>query len=324
MIAPDAFPPFFPRTPWLTGDLQTIRNYLRRPACDLSAFAFKRLELPLRDGDRLLGDLNLPDGASQKPLVVLIHGLTGCSTGTYMLVSARHLLRHGYPVLRLNLRGAGPTRRLCRRQYHAGRTEDFREALAALPEALTARGIVAVGYSLGGNMLLKYLGEQGANGPVRAAASISAPIDLAAASLCLRRPRNRLYHSWLLRRMQEEALAGDGFSAAERDTVRAVRSVYDFDDRVVAPRNGFASADDYYTRCSAFPFVSSIGVPTLVVHALDDPWIPSVTYQQVDWEANSHLVPLLPAQGGHVGFHSRGTRLPWHDRCLEIFLKKFF
>jgi predicted alpha/beta-fold hydrolase len=322
VIAPDAFPGFRPRPPWLTGDLQTVRNYLRRPACDLSAFGSKRLELKLRDGDRLLGDLNLPEDTSQKPLVVLIHGLTGCSTGTYMLVSARHLLRQGYPVLRLNLRGAGPTRSLCREQYHAGRTEDFREALAALPEMLTARGIVAVGYSLGGNMLLKYLGEPGTAGPVRAAASISAPIDLAAASLCLRRPRNRLYHDWLLRRMQEEALAGDGFTAAERDTIRAVRSVYEFDDRVVAPRNGFASADDYYARCSALAFLPSIRVPTLVIHALDDPWIPSASYQQAHWVSNRHLVPLLPAQGGHVGFHGRGTRLPWHDRCLEIFLKK--
>jgi predicted alpha/beta-fold hydrolase len=316
------FPPFRPRPPWLTGDLQTLRNYLRQPACDLSAFPSKRVQFPMHDGDRLLGDLNLPGTAAGKPLVVLIHGLTGCSTGTYMLVSARHLLQQGFPVLRLNLRGAGPTRGLCRAQYHAGRSEDFRDALAALPAALTARGIVAVGYSLGANMLLKYLGEQGADGPVRAAAAISAPIDLAAASRCLRRPRNRLYHGWLMRRMQEEALTGEGLSATERDAVRSVRSVYEFDDRVVAPRNGFAGADDYYARCSARGFLAAIAVPTLVIHALDDPWIPGAAYQAVDWPARRHLVPLLPAQGGHVGFHGSGTRQPWHDRCLAIFLRR--
>jgi predicted alpha/beta-fold hydrolase len=238
-----------------------------------------------------------------------------------MLVSAHNLLRQGYPVLRLNLRGAGPARRLSRQQYHAGRSEDLRDALAALPQALTAHGIFAVAYSLGANMLLKYLGEQGAAGPVRAAAAISAPIDLAAASRRIRAPRNRLYHGWLLRRMQEEALAGEGFSAAERDTVRAVRSVYEFDDRLVAPRNGFAGAEDYYARCSAVSFLPKIAVPTLVIHALDDPWIPGVTYGHVDWRANRHLVPLLPDQGGHVGFHGRGTRLPWHDRCLGIFFE---
>jgi predicted alpha/beta-fold hydrolase len=224
VLAPEDFPPFRPRPPWLGPDLQTVRNYLRRPVSDLSAFAAERLDFPMADGDRLLGELNVPDDPQTKPLIVLVHGLTGCATGTYMLVSARHLLGQGYPVLRLNLRGAGPTRALCRGQYHAGRTEDFRAVLAALPEALTARGIVAVGYSLGANMLLKYLGEQGAHGPVRAAAAISAPIDLAAASRCIRRPRNRLYHGWLVRRMQEEALAGEGLDDTEREAVRAVRS----------------------------------------------------------------------------------------------------
>lgn len=322
MISPATFPPFIPRAPWLGADLQTLRNFLRRPAVDLSPFACERIELPMRDGsgDRLVGDLNLPAAPTDKPLVVLIHGLTGCSTGTYMLVSAGHLLQLGYPVLRLNLRGAGPARRLCRQQYHAGRSEDLRDALAALPPALAARGIVAVGYSLGANMLLKYMGEQGGDGPVRAAAAISAPIDLAAASRRLRAPRNRVYHGWLLRRMQEEALAGDGFSPAEREVVRRARSVYEFDERLVAPRNGFTGADDYYARCSAIRFLPRIAVPTLVIHALDDPWIPGATYRAVAWAENRHLVPLLPARGGHVGFHGVGTRLPWHDQCLALFL----
>lgn len=324
MSALAAFPPFRPRPPWLGPDLQTLRNYLRRPAADLAAFAFRRLDLPVGDGtgDRLLGDLNLPADASGKPLAILIHGLTGCSTGTYMLVSARHLLAQGYPVLRLNLRGAGPARSLCRQQYHAGRSADLRAALAALPPELTTHGVFAVGYSLGANMLLKYLGEQGAGGPVRAAAAVSAPIDLAAASRRIRAPRNRLYHAWLLRRMQKEALAGEGFSAAERAVVRTVRSVRDFDDRLVAPRNGFAGAEDYYARCSALRFLPAIAVPTLVIHALDDPWIPAAAYQACDWRASRHVVPLLPRQGGHVGFHGRGTRLPWHDRCIEIFFKE--
>jgi predicted alpha/beta-fold hydrolase len=321
VIGPDAFPPFRPRPPWLGPDLQTLRNYLRRPAVDLSGFAFERLDLPMRDGsgDRMLGDLNRPPADTGKPLVVLIHGLTGCSTGTYMLVTARHLLRLGYPVLRLNLRGAGPARRLCQQQYHAGRSQDFRDALAALPPGLTASGVFAAGYSLGANMLLKYLGEQGRDGPVRAAAAISAPIDLAAASRRIRAPRNRVYQAWLLRRMQEEALAGEGFSPAERDAVRTARSVFEFDDRLVAPRNGFAGAEDYYAGCSAVSFLPAVAVPTLVIHALDDPWIPGAGYQAFSWKANRHLVLLLPAQGGHVGFHGIGTRLPWHDRCVELF-----
>jgi predicted alpha/beta-fold hydrolase len=321
VLSSEDFPQFVPRAPWIGADLQTLRNYLRRPAVNLSDFPFERIELPMRDGsgDRLLGDLNRPEVPTDKPLAVLIHGLTGCSTGTYMLVSAQHLLRQGYPVLRLNLRGAGPARPLCRAQYHAGRSQDLRDALAALPAALTAWGVLAVGYSLGANMLLKYLGEDA--GPIRAAAAISAPIDLAAASRRLSEPRNRIYHGWLLRRMQEEALAGEGLEPREREAVRSTRSVLDFDDRFVAPRNGFVGAVDYYARSSAIGFLPSIAVPTLVIHALDDPWIPGAMYQRLEWRANRHLLPLLSAQGGHVGFHGRGTRLPWHDRCLEIFLK---
>jgi uncharacterized protein len=323
VISAEAFPPFRPRPPWVNGDLQTLRNYLRRPVFDLSSFRGERLELPMRDGsgDRLLGDLNLP-ASGRRPLVVLIHGLTGCSAGTYMLASALHLLKHGYPVLRLNLRGAGPARVLCRQQYHAGRSQDLCDALAALPARLTENGILAIGYSLGANMLLKYLAEQGARGPVRAAASVSAPIDLKATSLCVMRPRNWLYHDWLLRRMQEEALAGDGLDARERRTVAAVRTVYEFDDRFVAPRNGFAGAEDYYTRCSALRFLPAIRVPTLVIHALDDPWIPGGSYTGFSWQGSPTLLPLLPTQGGHVGFHGISSRVPWHDLCLEIFFER--
>lgn len=324
MIAADAFPPFRPRPPWVNGDLQTLRNFLRRPVFDVTRFAAERFELPMRDGsgDRLLGDLNRPATGRKKPLAVLIHGLTGCSTGTYMLASALHLLEQGYPVLRLNLRGAGPARALCRQQYHAGRSQDLQDALAALPEALTESGVVAVGYSLGANMLLKYLAEQGAGGPVRAAAAVSAPIDLKAASLRLMRPRNRLYHDWLLHRMQEEALAGDGLDGRERRTVSAARTVYEFDDRFVAPRNGFAGAEDYYIRSSAVRLLPAIRVPTLIIHALDDPWIPGAAYTGFDWQGSPKLLPLLPSQGGHVGFHGVGSRVPWHDRCLKIFLEK--
>ena len=277
----------------------------------------------MRDGsgDRLVGELNRPVEGSGKPLVVLIHGLTGCSTGAYMLASAFSLLRLGYPVLRLNLRGAGPSRPLCRQQYHAGRSADLRDALAGLPSGLLADGLFAVGYSLGGNMLLKYLAEQGEAGPVRAAASVSAPIDLSAASRRLMARRNQLYHDWLLRRMQEEALAGEALTDAERQAVVTARRVYDFDERFVAPRNGFRGADDYYLRSSALFFLPQIRVPTLIIHALDDPWIPGASYMGFDWQANPRLIPLLPRQGGHVGFHGLGTHVPWHDRCLGMFFE---
>ena len=133
-------------------------------------------------------------------------------------------------------------------------------------------------------------------------------------------PRNALYHRHLLARMKAESQGGAAeLSEAQRRAVREARTIYAFDDRVVAPRGGFDGAEDYYRRCSAGRFLADIEVPTLVVHAGDDPWIPISAYWAVDWQANPNLVPLLPASGGHVGFHGRGSPTPWHDGCIARF-----
>ena len=307
--------PFWPRLPWIGGDLQTIRNQIARPRHSLPAG--ERLWLDLGDGDALAARLHRT--GADRPLAVLIHGLAGTEESLYVQATAAQLLASGFPVLRLNLRGAGPSQPRCRGQYHAGRSEDLRLALAALPADLTGVGIVLVGYSLGANMLLKFLGE-GAAPPVRAAAAISAPIDLAAAATRLVAPRNRLYQSWLLAKMRSEAFAGN-ISGSERQAVSSARTVIEFDDRYVAPRNGFASGADYYARCSAEQFLRRIEVPTLVVQATNDPWIPMPAYERVDWAANPALTPLFAA-GGHVGFHGAGSDVAWHDRAIVPFFSR--
>jgi predicted alpha/beta-fold hydrolase len=322
VAVPVDFPPFVPRAPWLTPDLQTVRNALRRPEPRFDGFAPERLVLPLSDGsgDALAALLQRAEGGPPRPLAVLVHGLGGSEESAYLKVSAAHLLARGHAVLRLNLRGAGPSRPLCRLQYHAGRTGDLRDALTALPPDLRSEGLVLVGFSLGGNLVLKLLGESGPEWPIRAAASVSAPIDLAAASHRFLEPRNRFYQWNLLRALKREALSGAVLDAEERRAVREARSVYEFDDRFVAPRNGWASAEAYYRAAASRRFLPEIRVPTLVVHALDDPWIPGEAYTSFPWAGNRHLVPLLPGQGGHVGFHGRDRRRPWHDTCLARFL----
>lgn len=317
---------FRARAPWLGGDLQTLRNTIFRRLgafADLSHWPDERLELPMADGtgDVLLAALNRPDHAGNRPLVMLVHGLTGCEDSGYMRASAHCLLTAGYPVLRLNLRGAGPSGPLCLQEYHAGRSEDLRIALAGLPPVLTANGVVAVGYSLGANMLLKYLGEEGGAAAVRAAASISAPIDLKAAQQRIMMPRNRVYHRHMLGRMKTECTLGrNGVSEEERRDALAAESVYAFDHVFVARRNGFGTAENYYKINSAEQFLPAIGVPTLVIHARNDPWIPIEAYRRHDWDRNRNLVPLLPPGGGHVGFHGRGGPPTWHDQCLLDFL----
>lgn len=318
------FPRFAPRAPWWGGDLQTLRNYVRRRADPIGGVAGERLELPLRDGsgDRLAAMLHAPPAQSEKPLLVLVHGLTGTEDSPYVRASAAAALAAAYPVLRLNLRGAGPARTLCRLQYHAGRTEDLADALAALPTAATRNGIVAMGFSLGANLLLKFLGE-GGDRLLRGVVAVSAPLDLAAAARRLMARRNALYHRIILGHMKAESLApAAALTEAERAAIIAAPDVVAFDDRFVAPRNGFAGAADYYARCSSLRYLDAIATPTLVIHALDDPWIPAASYLAHDWRANRNVTALLPPRGGHVGFHGRGEAAAWHDRCALRFLAR--
>ncbi|HXP32260.1 MAG TPA: alpha/beta fold hydrolase [Stellaceae bacterium] len=317
--------PFVPRAPWWGGDLQTMRNFLVRARVRLADHPHQRLELPLGDGsgDRLSGALGRPAaGIGAKPLVVLLHGLSGEETSFYMRRTAAHLLALGWPVLRLNLRGAGPSRALSRWHYHAGRSEDLGLAFAALPSALVAHGVVAAGYSLGANMLLKFLGEQGRRAPLRAAVAISAPLDLAGTARRLMRRRNALYQYYLLKYMRKEAVAPiAAVTGAERRAILAARSIWEFDDRFSAPRNGFAGATDYYERSAARHYLAGIAVPTLVIHALDDPWIPSEPYLDFVWRRNPNLIPLITARGGHVGFEGGDRRTAWHDLAVARFLE---
>jgi predicted alpha/beta-fold hydrolase len=317
---------FRPRAPWWGGDLQTMRNNLVGRGSDLSRFATERILFPMPDaaGDKLVGTLNLPeDGGGGRPLVVLIHGIAGSEASLYIRRSARHFLDLGYRVLRLNLRGAGPSRPLCQGQYHAGRSEDLRAVISGMDGRLAASGLFIVGVSLGGNMLLKYLAEAGRLAPVLGAATVSAPIDLKAAQARMMASRNWLYHAHMLDAMKKEILASaSALSEEERGQAAAVRSVFEFDDRLTAPRGGFTGADDYYRRCSAEQYLMEVKVPTLIIHAQNDPWIPFAACARIRWRDNPKLEPLFPEGGGHVGFHEAGGRGTWHDAQIAAFLAR--
>jgi len=322
-LAPLDLPPFRARFPWLTGDLQTLANRLR-PTFRLGAASSERLRLPMDDGsgDTLLAMLDRPLVDKGGPALILIHGLTGCETSAYMLNTTRYFLGMGHPVLRLNLRAAGPSRAVCGDIYYAGRSQDFRAVLRLLPAEITTRGLVAVGFSLGGNMLLKYLGEEGAAAKLQAAATVSAPIDLSATCRHMLRPRNRLYHRHIIAGMKREATgSGARLTEAERAAILGSTNVWEYDDRFIAPRHGFAGAEDYYDKNKALRFMPAIRIPTLAIAAADDPWIPISVYRGFDWAANAALAPLLADGGGHVGFHAAGSPTPWHDRAIERFIR---
>jgi predicted alpha/beta-fold hydrolase len=316
-------PPFRERAPWFGGDLQTLRNVVRGTPPDLPGG--ERLLLPVSGGDRLAARLDRPLVRFARPLIVLVHGLAGSEASGNVVASMRHLVGQGWPVLRLNLRGSLPSLPTAAGHYHAGRTEDLAEALRGLPAELTWYGIVLLGHSLGGNLVLKFMGEGGHGLPVLAAVTVSTPIDLAATCAQMMTRRNFAYHRYMLDAMKHEALApGAAVSATERAAIAAAKTVYEFDDRFIAPRFGYRDAQDYYESNAAKHFLPAIARPTLVLHALDDPWIPGACYTAIDWSRLPMIEAVLTPRGGHLGFHGRGSRVPWHDRVMAGWLARRF
>ncbi len=320
-----AFPAFRQRFPWIGADLQTLRNTLRGPGVDLSASPMQRLRFPSLDGsgDVLLGALNRPNVDLGKPLVVLVHGLAGSEDSSHVVMAAHYFLSLGHPVLRLNQRGAGPSRETCKGHYHAGRSDDLGGAISQLPESLTRHGIYLMGLSLGGNVLLKFLAEYPRFAQVKAAVAVSPPVDLKAAQVRIRDGRNKVYHNYLLKRMKLGIQGSDLITENEIHNLDKIASVYDFDDQIVAPGNGFADAEDYYSSSSAIDLLEAIDTPTLIIHPADDPWVPvDALLQRVvqsGLSAKSHLSILCPAHGGHIGGHGADSRVPWHNICAGVF-----
>lgn len=304
---------FRPRLPWLGGDLQTLRDTLVHEAIDPGPA--QRLWLELPDGDALAAALHPGSG----PLVVLLHGLTGDATSRYMLRARAFWVRRGRAVLALNLRGSAPSRLRSRRLYHAGAGADIAHALATLPMARA--GIVCVGYSLGGVQLLHALVHP-AMPRVLVAATVSAPVDLAASAARLMAWRNRPYQRVLLRRMQEAAarLAAH-LDPARLAAARAATTIRAFDDVLVAPVNGFAGAADYYARCSLGAVIGEIRAPLLCLVAGDDPWVPAASYAAALFLRNRRVVARISEGGGHLGFHDAGCDGSYADRAVAAFFK---
>ena len=284
-----------------------------------SAMAF-----PMSDGsgDRLTGTLHQPmSPTNEDPLILLIHGLTGCEDSIYMKESALFHLRRGRRVLRLNLRGAGSSRHVANGYYHAGCAGDIRDVLDGLDSASVERGLVLVGFSLGGNILLNFAGQLATHYPVAGIATVSAPIEPLEACTRMMEPRNAVYHRFLLKRMKQDVLSSHTLSTGERKDIERAQSIFDFDDRWVAPQNGFHDARDYYERTAGAQWVRSISVPALLLHASNDPWIPVRPYLSLKKLGLPNVAIVIPRSGGHVGFHERGHAETWHDRMIDTFIK---
>lgn len=262
--------------------------------------------------------------------MLLIHGLGGSSESPYVLATAAHLLRAGISVARLDLRGAGHSGQPSQQMYHAGRTSDVRTVLRSLveePEVARAGSrpwLGVMGFSLGGNVTLKLLGEGVDDLPVAAGVAVSAPLDLGVGAQYLHGVAFGLYEQAMLRGLRRDVARFAGpLPAEQRAAVAAARRIEEFDDAFTARLNGWRDAAEYYAVNSSAQYLPRIAVPTLVLHAVDDPVVPSGPYRSVDWaglERRGFVRREITANGGHVGFHQRGQRPPWYvERAVDFF-----
>ena len=308
---------FRPRPPWLGGHLQTVRDRITRPHYPLPPA--ETLMVAVSDGDQLAIQVHRPGRRPGGPLATLIHGLGGSAESDYIRASTHGLLAAGFAVARVDLRGAGRSGQSSAGMYHAGRTEDLRAVLRRLADE--ADTLAPVGFSLGGNLTLKLLGEPLDGIPVVAGAAVSAPLDLALGTEHLSTVAFGTYQRYLIAKMRRDLTRpGSVVTVEERARLARVRGILDFDDAITAPRNGWRDAAEYYAINSALGFLAAITLPTLVIHAMDDPMIPAAPYRSVDWAALPTVTREITAHGGHVGFHGRGSRLPWYVGRIAAFL----
>ncbi|PCI50530.1 MAG: alpha/beta hydrolase [Alphaproteobacteria bacterium] len=305
---------------WRGADLQTMRNMIVGPAASLGP-DFERVNFDLGAGKSLAAAYHPSSRSGILPLIVIIHGMAGDEQSPNVVSSAAYFGACGYPVLRLNLRGAGPSAKTSVGPYHGGLTEDLEKVIDQISTRDYGAGIVLYGISLGGNMMLKYLGERGSDAPVRAAVAVSAPLNLKAVQLRIMAPRNRMYHNYLLLGMKNYIRqTKEHHDQGLLDKAQAAKSLFEFDDHVTAPANGMAGAEEYYRLHSAKGFVDHIGVPTLLIHARNDPWIPVADFEEREWHVDGAVSLLITDDGGHVGFHARDHKIPWQERVAVQYL----
>ncbi|MCH7824462.1 MAG: alpha/beta fold hydrolase [Acidobacteria bacterium] len=247
-----------------------------------------------------------------RPVLMVLHGLVGCADADNVLATAAKGYALGFDVVRVDLRNTQADDTPSLGVGHAGRSEDFRATVRHIEEREPGAPMTVVAFSLGGNITLKAAGEYRDAVPkdLRAAATISVPIDLESACTAIdERRENWIYRTYFLKRLARRYLDArqqrpDLFHAIDVDSIRGIR---DWDNAVVAPLGGFADAEDYYARSSSSKVLDNIRIPTLLVHAQDDPFIPFESFQTPAIQGNDFVRLLAPQHGGHVGFYSTTT-----------------
>ena len=310
------FVPFF-RNPHL---LTLAGNFWRRQL-DEQRFPVERRIYDTEPGVQVRVEYQAPE-AEPVAHLILVHGLEGSSESGYARSLAQAALEAGCAVHRFNMRSCGGTEHLSGRTlYHSGQTSDL---LAVIQQILKhpPGGVPAflAGFSLGGNVVLKLAGELGdaASGLITGVIATSTPIDLAAGVRQLDQPSNIIYARRFVRRLKERVRSKERLTPGLFDLrgLDRLNHIYEFDDRFTAHAFGFGSADNYYATQSANQFLDRIRVPTLVIQAKDDPFIPFAMFDHPAFSRNPHLHLLVTEHGGHLGFISKTKPRFWLDQVL--------
>ena len=307
-FAPEMDSPFAPAW-WLPGGhLQTLWN----PFCRRTPVLQRRRErLWLADEDFIDLDWHGPHDP-EAPLVLVLHGLTGSSNSLYVLGLQRQLASRNWASVAINWRGCSGEPNLLPRAYHSGASDDLTEVIAHLQAARPLAPLYAVGYSLGGNVLLKYLGETGRAAPLQRAVAVSVPFRLDQCADRIGLGFSRVYQAHFMREMvayvrdKQRLFASTGhdahLSALKRlGSLEGMRTFWDFDGRFTAPLHGYTDARDYYRRASSRYFLPDIRIPTLLIQAEDDPFVFRHSVPEPD-ELSATTTLELHKTGGHVGF----------------------
>lgn len=273
-----------------------------------------RIDIPTPDDDFLELDYHIQPESNA--VIALFHGLEGSTDRYYMVELMKTLLRNGYSVVGVNFRSCGSKLNNQPRFYHSGETNDYTTVFNWISETYPDKKIGAVGFSLGGNALLKYLGETGQKSIVETAVAVSVPYDLKLGSLILTKGFHRIYEYRFLRtlanKLEEKRKRFPNLPGFDGSTL------YEFDNQVTAPLHGFDGAEHYYQQCSARRFVENINIDTLLIHSKQDPLCPAEAIPLDKINQNPYTDYIITREGGHVGFWSRPQG--WLNFVIENYL----
>jgi hypothetical protein len=321
----DAFVPH----PWfrnahaqtLAGNFQRRRNLL--PSAEDRLFNVEQ------DG-QILCHCHWQKDRADRLTLVIVHGLEGSSESRYVIGTGSKAWDRGWNVVRMNMRNCGGTETLTPTLYHSGMSNDVGAVVRALLEEDHLHQIALAGFSMGGNLVLKLTGEWGSAAPkeVKAAIGISPAVDLAISADALHDRANRIYEWKFMRGLRSRIKRKAQLFPDRYDLqyLRGVRTIREFDDQITARYSGFTGADDYYARASSANVIDKIAIPTLVIHAADDPFIKLTPASRAKLESNPHITFIETAHGGHCAFMAQpngdGDDGRWAERRLIDFIAR--